>query len=102
VLAVLLGLQEGLLELVGICRFVLVVVKGIRVQTSSRTVRVGESNSQGNSLGLALADISGSVPHPAAVRADVGGQGDLGDNCAQTCVSKATRVRRNVWGSNIL
>lgn len=67
----------------------LVIVKCIRIRRASRTVRVGESNGKGNSLGLALANISGSVPHPAAVRADVGGQGDFGDNCAQTCVSKA-------------
>lgn len=81
----------------------LVIVICIRVRRASRTVRVGESNSEGNSLGLALADISSSVPHPAAVRADVGRQGDFGDNCAQTCVSKArTRVGRNMWGNNIL
>src|SRR3569623_1632309 len=39
-------------------KLMLVIVQGDRVQRSSRTVRVGESNSKGNSLGLALADIS--------------------------------------------
>lgn len=74
------------------------IVKCIRAQRSSHTVRVGESNGKGNSLGLALADISGSVPHPAAVRANVGGQGDLGDNCAQTCVSKASFITNKGLG----
>lgn len=49
-----------------------------QISSLAHTLRVGESNSQGNSLGLALADIGGGVPHPAAVGANVGGELHLG------------------------
>lgn len=52
-----------------------------RVVVKERTVGVGKSDGQGNSLGLALADIGGGVPHPAAVGADVGGELHLGNDC---------------------
>lgn len=44
------------------------------------TLSVGKSNSQGNSLGLTLADVGGSVPDPTAVRADVGRELHLRDD----------------------
>ena len=55
----------------------LVVAKHVRGQL---TVRVGEADSQGDSLGLTLADIGGSVPHPRPVGADVGRKLHLGNN----------------------
>ncbi|KAI6776706.1 hypothetical protein HG530_000651 [Fusarium avenaceum] len=48
--------------------------------TREHTLGVGESDSQGNSLGLTLADIGSGVPHPAAVRTNVGGKLHLGDD----------------------
>ncbi|KAI6773748.1 hypothetical protein HG531_000597 [Fusarium graminearum] len=51
-----------------------------RVSSGEPTLSVGESNGQGNSLRLTLADIGSGVPHPAAVRANVGGKLHLGDN----------------------
>ena len=44
------------------------------------TLRVGEADSQCDSLGLALTHISRRVPHPAAVRTDVGRELHLGHN----------------------
>jgi hypothetical protein len=46
------------------------------------TLAVGETDSQGLSLGLTLADIGGRVPDPAAVTADVGAQLHVGDDYA--------------------
>lgn len=60
------------------------------------TVGVAESDSQGDGLGLALADIGGGIPHPAAVGADVGGELHLRDNYnAQVSnnISRHFRVR---------
>lgn len=36
------------------------------------TLRVGEPDGQGNSLGLTLTNISSSIPDPAAIGANVG------------------------------
>jgi hypothetical protein len=44
------------------------------------TLSVGKSDGQSNSLGLTLADIGSSVPHPASVGANVGGELHLGDD----------------------
>lgn len=73
---VLLGLDEGVLEEVGIwtrgqCR-----VGGAlcsREKGAKPTLGVTEADGQSDSLGLALADIGGGVPDPGAVGADVGG-----------------------------
>ena len=52
----------------------------MRTPTGKPTLSVGESNGQSDSLGLALADIGGGVPHPAAVGADVGRELHLRDD----------------------
>ena len=44
------------------------------------TLAVGKADSQSLGLGLALADIGGGVPDPAAVTADVGAQLHVGDD----------------------
>lgn len=44
------------------------------------TLAVGETDSEGLCLGLALADVGGGVPHPAAVGTDVGGELHVGNN----------------------
>lgn len=44
------------------------------------TLRVGKADGQSAGLGLTLADIGGGIPHPAAVRANVGGKLHLGHN----------------------
>lgn len=60
-LVLLLRLDEGFLEEVGI-------------------LAVGEADRERLSLGLALADIRGGIPDPAAVAADVGRQLHVGDD----------------------
>lgn len=80
-LVVLLGLQERVLE--EICVFIIVSSLGhatISVTGHGLTLGVGEADGQGNGLSLALADIGGGVPHPAAVGTDVGGQLHLGND----------------------
>jgi hypothetical protein len=47
---------------------------------SGLTFRVAETDSKGNSLRLALTNIRGSIPNPAAVGANVGGQLHLRNN----------------------
>ena len=50
-------------------------------QIFARTLGVGEADGERHGLGLALADVRGGVPHPAAVRPDVGRELHLGDDC---------------------
>jgi uncharacterized protein YlxW (UPF0749 family) len=47
---------------------------------SKLTLRVAETDGQGNGLGLTLANIGSSVPDPAAVRANVGRELHLRDD----------------------
>ena len=60
-LVLLLGLDEALLEQVGV-------------------LRVAETDGKSSGLGLALRDIGGGVPDPAAVAADVGRELHVGNN----------------------
>lgn len=46
------------------------------------TLAVGEADSKRLGLGLALADIGGGIPDPAAVAAYVGRKLHVGNNCA--------------------
>ena len=73
-----LGGLESILEGVGVYNHV------SRSLTSSwiklLTLTVGETDGQGLSLGLALGDIGGGIPDPAAVTADVGAQLHVGDD----------------------
>lgn len=77
-LVLLLSLLEGILEQVGVCNGQSKCPIGPR--NGSLTLAVGKADSQSLSLGLALADIGGGVPNPAAVTADVGAQLHVGDN----------------------
>jgi hypothetical protein len=61
-LVLLLGLDKALLEEVGV-------------------LRVAETDGESSGLGLALGDIGGGVPDPAAVAADVGGELHVGNDC---------------------
>jgi hypothetical protein len=56
------------------------------------TLAVGEADSQRLSLWLALADIGGGVPDPAAVAADVGRQLHVRDNCAHVSLRSCIHV----------
>lgn len=58
------------------------------------TLAVGETDGQGLSLGLALADIGGGVPDPAAVAADVGRQLHVGNNYALLSIRFHIRLPR--------
>lgn len=60
-LVLLLGLDEGLLEEVSV-------------------LGVAETDGKGSGLGLALRDIGGGVPDPAAVAANVGGELHVGND----------------------
>jgi hypothetical protein len=60
------------------------------------TLAVGETDSQGLSLGLALADIGGGVPDPAAVAAYVGRQLHVGNNLA------IVSIRSHMRGPSII
>jgi hypothetical protein len=60
-LVLLLGLDEALLEEVGV-------------------LGVTETDGKSSSLRLALRDIGGGIPDPAAVAADVGGELHVGNN----------------------
>jgi hypothetical protein len=48
--------------------------------TVQHTLAVGETNGQSLSLGLAFADIGGSIPHPAAVATHIGRELHVGNN----------------------
>lgn len=50
---------------------------------TGRTLGVGEADGERDGLGLALAHVRGGVPHPAAVRPDVGRELHLGDDCTE-------------------
>lgn len=75
-LVLLLSLLESILEEVGVCKNNKLV--GILVYRQSKwdelTLAVGEADGESLLLGLTLGDISGGVPDPAAVTADVGAQ----------------------------
>ena len=45
------------------------------------TFAISKANSQGLSLGLALANIGGSIPYPAAVTSNIGAELHVGNNC---------------------
>lgn len=78
-LVLLLCLDKGILELVGIWRLVSCALAP-SVKHGKRTVGVGKADGQGDGLGLSLADIGSRVPDPAAVRANVGRKLHLGDD----------------------
>lgn len=78
-LVVLLGFDKGILEGVGVWE--MSAASHEFFGSGERTLRVGKADSKSHGLGLALANIGGSVPHPASVRSDVGGQLHLGDDC---------------------
>lgn len=46
-----------------------------------RTLGVREADGKRLGLRFALTDVSGSIPDPAAVAADVGGELHVGDDC---------------------
>lgn len=78
-LVLLLSLLESLLEEVGVYTNgqsqPLPILPKIVL-----TLAVGKADGQSLSLGLALADIGGRIPDPAAVTADVGAQLHVGDD----------------------
>lgn len=51
-----------------------------------RTLAVGETNSQGLGLRLALTDVGSGIPDPAAVAAYVGRELHVGDNYAHLSI----------------
>jgi len=68
-LVLLLSLDECLLEAVRVCT--LSVLNPSSYMMCKLTVAVGKTDSKCLSLRLTLADICGSVPHPAAVASDI-------------------------------
>lgn len=94
-LVLLLGLLEGLLEEVGVYRQVSQPDFCPHFITGSLTLAVGKADGQGLSLGLTLADIGGGIPHPAAVRADVGAQLHVGDD--YTTCQYSMQIRYTSW-----
>jgi len=67
-LILLLGLDEGLLEEVGV-------------------LAVAEADGEGLGLGLTLTDIGGRVPYPRTVGADVWRELHVGDDCVSQSVT---------------
>ena len=82
-LVLLLSLLESILEEIGVCKNNKLV--GVHVYHHSKwdqlTLAVGEADGESLLLGLALGDIGGGVPDPAAVAADVGAQLHFRDDC---------------------
>lgn len=79
---------------------IVMLVCNCTIIEKSLTLAVGKADSQSLSLRLALADVGGSVPDPAAVAADVGGKLHVRHNCPRLSIVSAPHVHvayRSGW-----